>query len=59
MNLLGNILIGIGFTLVLVGLIFWYLNWPDMFQGRISGFVLIGLGLLMRFFRRKKNGKLT
>jgi hypothetical protein len=54
MRPIGNRLIGIGFALVLVGLIFWHFNWPDMFRGRISGFVVMGIGVVVRVFGKKR-----
>jgi hypothetical protein len=52
-----NILTGVGLVLFLVGITFWYLNWPELFRGRISGLMKIGGGFLIRFFGRKKEEK--
>ena len=48
---------GLGIALFFIGITFWYLNWPDMFRGRISGLMIFGIGFLVRFFGRKKEEK--
>lgn len=39
----------------MVGLVFGYLNWPDVFKGIVSGPILVGIAILLMFFEEKED----
>ena len=51
-KLLPLILTGIGTVLLLIGLLFHFQHWPDMFFGIYSGPVLIVVGLILFLIKR-------
>lgn len=53
-KIISFILIGIGVTLFLIGILFKAMNWNDLWKGMISGPIIVMIGVLFLLFTQKR-----
>ena len=52
LKVISILFLGLGALLLLVGLFFYLMKWPDIFKGMISGPILLIIGLIIFLFNR-------
>ena len=59
LRIIAIISIGLGILLYLIGILFKFLHWPDLWKGTISGPILQGIGivLIVIYYIKIKSGK--
>ena len=57
LKVISIVLLSLGILLLLVGILFESMNWPDIWRGMTSGPIIAGLGLLLLIIYKikKKN----
>jgi predicted membrane channel-forming protein YqfA (hemolysin III family) len=53
MKIVARVLLVVGFLFLIVGASFYYLDWPDLWNGLITGPIVIALSLVITFFSNK------
>jgi len=53
MKILSTTLMILGTLFLIVGIVFYYFNWPDLWHGLITGPIVIALGLILNTLSSK------